>query len=116
VEETKKSRSKSKFPKPFKWDDSLQIAVEKRAYGHAKAGALLARIVAGRTSTAKEFLFHISNLGFYGEDIWYAFTEYCRSDRPMFEACVEMEDKGFYDFVLDWKAQRALEVLKGKDE
>jgi hypothetical protein len=76
VEETKKSRSKSKFPKPF----------------------------------------HISNLGFYGEDIWYAFTEYCRSDRPMFEACVEMEDKGFYDFVLDWKAQRALEVLKGKDE
>jgi len=66
-------------------------------------------------ASALGFLNHLSNLGFYGEDIWYGFENYCQSDQQMFEAVVEIEDKGFYNFILDYKGQQALKALKGKD-
>jgi hypothetical protein len=112
-----KPLSKSKLPKPFEWDDTLIEAIQKRAHGHARSGALLARVIArtdGR-GPAMDFMFHLSHLGFYGKDIWYGFENYCRSDIDMFIAVIEIEDKGFYNFILDWKGQQALEALKGKD-
>lgn len=110
-----KSRLKSKKPKPFDWTDSLRVAVEKRAYGDAKSGALLARIISTIQNNPIEFIYHISQMGFYGEDIWYGYETFCRSDIEMFKACVEIEDKNFYDFILDWKANKALEMIKGKN-
>lgn len=113
-----KSQSKSKLPKHklFAWGDHLQIGVEKRAEGHAKTGALLARIINNMTLTpARTFLYRLSNMGFYGADIWYGFETYCRSDIDMFIACIEIEDKGFGDSILEWKAQRALAILKGEN-
>lgn len=112
----KKPPSKSKSPKPFDWNDHLNVAITKRANGNTKTGALLARIVNQMILThARSFLYHLSNLGFYGEDIWYGFESYCRSDIEMFEAVIELEDKGFYNHVLDWKSQQAVKYFKGKD-
>lgn len=107
--------SKSKLPKPFNWSDSYRVAIEKRAFGHAKAGALLARILGPMPQGGLDFLYHISNLGFYGEDIWYGFESFCYSDVEMFKACVEIEDRGFFNHVLEYKAQKALIALKGKE-
>jgi hypothetical protein len=107
--------SKSKLPKPFNWSDSLRVAVEKRAYGHAKTGALLARLIGAMPVGGMAFLYHLSQLGFYGEDIWYGYEFFCRSDVAMFHAVVEIEDKNFANFVLDYKAQKALVALRGKE-
>lgn len=111
------SKSKSPKYKPFDWNDSIIESVQNRAHGHAKTGALLARVI-GELFDRKlsmTFLYHLSSLGFYGEDIWYGFENYCMSDQQMFEAVVEIEDKGFYDFILDYKAEQALKALKGKE-
>jgi hypothetical protein len=116
---TKKSQSvsKSKQPKPFSWSDSLIEAVQKRANGHAKVGSLLARIISERyeRGSSMKFLNELAQLGFYGEDIWYGFENYCRSDIGYFVAVIEIKEKGFYDFILDYKAHQALKALKGKD-
>lgn len=114
---TRKPLSKSKSPKPFDWNDTLIEGIQKRANGHSKVGSLLSRVVmaSGDRKLALSFLYHLSNLGFYGEDIWYGFESYCRSDAEMFAAVIEIEDKGFYNHVLDWKSQQALKYFKGKD-
>lgn len=106
--------SKIKKPKPFEWSDSLQVAVEKRAYGHAKAGALLARIVSQPGRDGRTFIYHLSKLDFYGEDIWWGFENFCRSDIEYFKAVVELEDTNFRNAVLDWKAQQALNAMNGE--
>lgn len=112
----KKPLSKSKSPKPFDWNDTLIESVQKRANKHGRVGALISKVVMARDRTsAMHFLNHLSNIGFYGEDIWYGFESYCRSDVDMFAAVVEIEDKGFYNHVLDWKSQQALKYFKGKD-
>ena len=112
----KRQQSKSKFPKLFDWNDSLIESVQKLSYGHGKTGALLARIISELfdRKLAMTFLYHLSNLGFYGEDIWYGFENYCRSDERMFEAVVEIEDKEFYNFILNHKAEEAVRMMKGK--
>ena len=106
------SKSKIKKPLPFDWTDSLQKAVEKRAYGHAKAGALIARITYPMQNKALQFIKHLDNLGFYGNDIWWGFEVFCKSDVEYFKAVVELEDKEFFNAVMDFKAKEALKVLR----
>lgn len=109
-------KSESKSPSRTKrlevsYTDTLIIAVQKLAQKHAQSGALLSRVVMTMSKREGiEFLRTVGELGFYGEDVWNAYS-FCNSDIEWFQASILTQDPDLLKRVERIKVQRAAEIL-----